>query len=221
MVKKNHLLKESEVKRYAHMKYKIAVSGAAETSHCNKNALKAAREIGKEIVRNNGVVLTGATTGVPYWVALGAKEEGGISIGLSPAATEKAHVKTYHLPTDNFDLIIYTGFDYSGRNLLLTRSADAIIVVCGRMGTLNEFTIAFEDAKPIGILEDTGGTADMIREIVGRSHRGPGKIVYDSNPKRLLQKLLKLVKKEKLVVVKERAKNNKFKHNRSNGYGRE
>ena len=221
MVRKNHLLKESEVKRYAHMKYKIAVSGAAETDHCNKGALEAAREIGKEIVRNNGVVLTGATTGVPYWVALGAKEEGGISIGLSPAATEKAHVKTYRLPTDNFDLIIYTGFDYSGRNLLLTRSADAIIVVCGRMGTLNEFNIAFEDAKPIGILEGTGGTADMIREIVGRSHRGPGKIVYDSNPKRLLQKLLKLIRKEKLVVVKERIRNNKLKHNRSNGYGRE
>ncbi len=213
MSKKNH---------YAHMKYKIAVSGAAETGHCNREALEIARETGKEIIRQNGVLLTGATIGIPYWAARGAKEEGGISIGVSPAATEKAHVKTYHLPTDYFDLIIYTGFDYSGRNLLLTRSADAIIVICGRMGTLNEFTIAYEDAKPIGVLEGTGGTADMIREIVARSHRGPGKIVYDSNPKRLLEKLLKLVKKEKVVLIKEESKNDKNRYkNSADNYGRE
>ena len=210
------------MKYNVHMKYKVAVSGAAETGHCNRGALEMAREMGKEIVRQNGVLVTGATIGIPYWAARGAKEEGGISIGLSPAATEKAHVKTYHLPTDYFDLIIYTGFDYSGRNLLLTRSADAIIVVCGRMGTLNEFTIAFEDAKPIGVLEGTGGTADMIREIVERSHRGPGKIVYDSDPKRLLGKLLKLVKKEKVVLIKEESKNDKNRHkSRADDYGRE
>ena len=221
MVKKEHLLKEAEVKRYAHMKYKFAVSGAAETGHCSKSALEAAKEMGREIVRHNGVILTGATTGVPYFAARGAKEEGGISIGLSPATTERAHVKTYHLPVDYFDLIIYTGFGYSGRNLLLTRSADAVILICGRMGTFNEFTIAFEDNKPIGVLEGTGGTADMIRNIVAKSHRGPGKIVYDSNPKHLLEKLLKLVKKEKVVIVKEKLKNNGIKYNKINDYGRE
>lgn len=221
MATKKHILKETVTEHYSHMKYKIAVSGAAETEHCSPGALELAREIGKEIVRHNGVLLTGATTGVPYFAAQGAKEENGISIGLSPASTEKAHVKTYHLPTDYFDLIIYTGFDYSGRNLLLTRSADAIIVICGRMGTLNEFTIAFEDRKPIGVLIGTGGASDMIKEIVKKSHRGPGKIVYDSDPKTLLLKLLKLVKKEKVVLVKEKLKNNNSNHAKSNGYGRE
>lgn len=202
------------------MKYKICVSGAAETGHCSQGALESAMQMGREIVAHNGVVLTGATIGIPYWAARGAKEAGGISIGLSPAATEKSHVRTYHLPTDYFDLIIYTGFDYSGRNLLLTRSADAVILVCGRIGTLNEFTIAFEDNKPIGILEGTGGTADMIKEIVGKSHRGPGKIVYDSDPKRLLEKLLKLIKKEKVVIIKEKLKNGTG-NGRSNSYDRE
>ncbi|MBI4919732.1 LOG family protein [Candidatus Azambacteria bacterium] len=220
MTKKNHYLKDLEIGRHIHMKYKIAVSGAAETGHCGKGALEMAMEMGKEVVRQKGVLMTGATIGIPYWAARGAKEEGGISIGLSPAATERAHVKTYRLPTDYFDLIIYTGFDYSGRNLLLTRSADAVIVICGRMGTLNEFTIAFEDNKPIGVLEGTGGTADMIREIVGKTHRGPGKIVYDSDPKRLLEKLLKLVKKEKVILIKE-AKTSGTKHSKSAGYGRE
>ncbi len=202
------------------MKYKIAVSGAAETGHCVRDASEKAMAMGREIVNQNGVLISGATVGIPHWAARGAKEAGGISIGLSPAATEKAHVRTYRLPTDYFDLIIYTGFDYSGRNLLMTRAADAVIVICGRMGTLNEFTIAFEDGKPVGVLEGTGGTADAIRRIVATSHRGPGKIVYDSDPKRLLKKLLQLVKKEKIVLIKE-SKNGISEKNKSTEYGRE
>lgn len=180
------------------MKYKICVSGAAKTGHCQKNALDKAKELGREIVRQNGILVTGATSGIPYWAAIGAKEEGGIVFGLSPAASRVAHIKTYHLPTDYHDVVIYTGFEYAGRNLILTRSSDAIIVVCGRIGTLNEFTIAFEDNKPIGVLIGTGGTADMIKDIVQKSYRGEGRIAYDSNPKKLISKVIKLIEKEKI-----------------------
>ncbi len=186
----------------SYLKYKICVSGAAETSHCASNTLELAKEVGREIIKQNGVLVTGATTGTPYWAAIGAKKEGGIVIGLSPAASEKSHVKKYRLPTDFHDLIVYTGFNYSGRNLLLTRSSDAVIIVCGRMGTLNEFTIAFEDDKPIGVLTKSGGTADMVKEIVDNSHRGPGKIVYQSNPKKLVEELIKLIDKEKEIKIK-------------------
>jgi len=179
-------------------KYKICVSGASETGHCAKDAPEKAKEIGSEIVRHGGVLVTGATHGIPYWAAIGAKEEGGISIGLSPAASEAAHKKVYHLPTDYFDVIIYTGFEYSGRNLLLTRAADAVIVLCGRMGTLNEFTIAFEEQKPIGVLQGTGGTADLIRDLVRRLHKGSGKIVYDTNPHRLVKKIFKMLQGAKV-----------------------
>ena len=185
----------------SYLKYKICVSGAAATGHCAENTLKKSKEIGREIIRHNGVLVTGATTGTPYWAAIGAKEEGGIVIGLSPAASEKAHVKKYRLPTDYHDLIIYTGFEYAGRNLLLTRASDAVIIICGRMGTLNEFTIAFEDNKPIGILIETGGTAAMVKNIVANAHRGPGKIVYDASPKKLIERLLKLVDKEKEIKI--------------------
>jgi hypothetical protein len=186
-----------ETKQY--LKYKICVSGAADTSNCPENALEMAEKLGQEIIWHNGIVVTGATTGMPYWAAKGAKMAGGISIGLSPAASEIAHIKKYRLPVDYFDVIIYTGFNYAGRNLLLTRAADAIIVTCGRMGTLNEFTIAFEDDKPIGILDLEGndGTTDMIRDIIKAARRGPGKIVYDSDPKKLVEKLIPLIDKER------------------------
>lgn len=188
----NHL-GETLAEHEAHMRYKICVSGAAETDVCAKNALELAREVGREIVHQNGILVTGATTGIPYWAAIGAKEAGGLSIGLSPAATEREHVRTYRLPTNYFDLIIYTGFNYSGRNLLLTRSSDAVILICGRMGSLNEFTIAFEDKKPIGVLVGSGGMADMVHEIVERAHRGPGRIVYESSPRELVAKVIKLI----------------------------
>jgi len=181
--------------------YKICVSGAAETKHCKKCALDKAKEVGREVIRQKGVLVTGATSGIPYWAAIGAKEEKGFSIGISPAATEKEHIKKYRLPTDYFDVIVYTGFNYSGRNLLLTRSADAVIIICGRTGTLNEFTIAFEDQKPIGVLEGTGGTADEIKTLVKRLHKGSGKIVFDKNPKRLVEKLIDLIKKEKEIKI--------------------
>lgn len=178
-------------------KYKICVSGAAETGHCGDEALELAKELGREIVRQGAVLVTGATTGIPYWAAIGAKEEGGISIGVSPAVSYKEHVNKYHLPTDYFDLIIYTGFNYSGRNLLLTRSSDAVVFCCGRMGTLNEFTIAFEDEKPIGVLRGSGGTADIIEELVPQMHRGTGKIVYEIEAKTLIEKVIELIAKEK------------------------
>ncbi len=194
------------------MKYKFVVSGAAETEHCPAGIEDTAVAIGKEIIKQGGILITGATSGVPYWAAKGAKEAGGISIGISPAASMIAHVKSYKLPIDQFDFIIYTGFDYAGRNLLLTRSADAVITVCGRIGTLNEFTIAFEDNKPIGVLEGSGGMADEIKHIIDIGHRGPGKIVYDSDPKKLVEKLIVLIKKEY---------ENPKKHNQSeDGFGK-
>ncbi|KKU14981.1 hypothetical protein A3A20_00525 [Candidatus Wolfebacteria bacterium RIFCSPLOWO2_01_FULL_45_19] len=178
--------------------YKICVSGAAETGHCAKDAYKQAIEVGREIAKRGMILVTGATTGIPYWSAKGAKEEGGIVIGISPAVSREAHVKTFHLPLDYHDVIIYTGFDYSGRNLLLTRASDAIISICGRMGTLNEFTIAFEDNKPIGVLEGSGGMADMLRNIIANAYRGYGKVVFSSEPKQLLDSVIKMVEKEQV-----------------------
>jgi len=186
---------------HLHLKIKLAISGAAETSHCSPNALDMTKELGGEVIRQGAVLVTGATTGAPYWAAIGAKEAGGFVIGISPASSELEHVKKYRLPLDYHDIIVYTGFGYAGRNLLLTRSADAVMITCGRMGTLNEFTIAFEDQKPIGVLTGTGGTADEVREIVARAHRGEGKIIYEADPRTLIRKLIELIEKEKVNTV--------------------
>ena len=188
--------------RHPHLKIKICVSGAAETGHCGIDALEIGKEVGKEIVRQGAILVTGATTGFPMWAAMGAKEEEGISIGISPAQTELEHVEKYKLPLEYMDLIMYTGSGYSGRNLQLTRTSDAVIVGCGRIGTLNEFTIAFEDDKPIGILEGNWTTDELIKKILDESYRGYGKVVFEKDPKKLVEKIIALVNKEKVQTIK-------------------
>lgn len=183
---------------HGHARIKIAVSGAADTAHCGEEALDKAKEVGRAIARNGAVLVSGATTGFPLWASIGMKEEGGISIGLSPAASEREHVEAYRLPIDYMDLLIYTGFGYAGRDLLLTRSADAIIIGCGRVGTIHEFTVAFEDSKPIGILEGGWTTDDTIKDIIARSNRTREKVLFESDPKVLVEKLIALVKKDKV-----------------------
>jgi uncharacterized protein (TIGR00725 family) len=177
--------------------FKICVSGAADTGHCGINAFDKAKTIGHEIVRQGGVIVTGATTGFPLWSAIGAKEAGGFSIGFSPASSEKEHVEVYQLPTDYMDIVIYTGFGYPGRDLILTRSSDAVLFGCGRIGTIHEFTIAFEDHKPIGILEEDWETDDIIRMIVEKGHRPNEKIIFDSDPKALVERVMEMVRKDK------------------------
>lgn len=180
----------------SYLKYKICVSGAAETGHCGPDALEKAEELGRQIARHGAVLVTGATTGFPLWAAKGAKEAGGFCIGLSPADSEKEHIEKYKLPTDYLDVVIYTGFGYSGRNLLLTRSSDAVIVGCGRIGTVNEFLVAFEDNKPIGVLEGGWATDEVIKHIIKEGHRINEKIIYDPNPGSLVEKVLNLVRHE-------------------------
>jgi len=142
-------------------------------------------------------LVTGATTGVPYFAALGCKESGGFNVGFSPATSENAHLKTYKLPVEPFNVMIYTGADYVGRNVTMTKSVDGVIIICGRMGTLHEFATAFEIQKPIGVLEGSGGTADKIKIIATGPHRGVRKIIYEKDPKKLVRKLINLIKKEK------------------------
>ena len=172
--------------KHGHNQIKICISGAAETGYCGIDALDKAKELGREIARQGAVLVTGATTGFPFWAAMGAKEAGGISIGFSPAASEREHAEVFKLPLDYLDLIIYTGFGYSGRDLLLTRSVDAVICGCGRIGTIHEFTIAFEDGKPIGIFEGSWEMDKELKEIIAKSHRPNKKIVYNPDPKKLV-----------------------------------
>jgi len=183
--------------QHGHGKIKICVSGAAETGHCGIGAYEIGKELGREIVRQGAIITTGATIGMPLFAAVGAKEEGGFSIGFSPAASEREHLETYKLPLDYMDVVVYTGFGFPGRDLLLTRSSDAVVLGCGRVGTIHEFTIAYEDKKPIGVLEGEWQTDEILRHIIKESNRPMENVIFDDDPKALVERLIEMVKKSK------------------------
>ena len=184
--------------KHGHNQVKICVSGSADTSNFGLDTLEIAKELGREVARQGAVLVTGATTGFPFWTAMGAKEEGGMSIGLSPASSEKEHVEVYKLPLDYMDLIIYTGFGYPGRDLLLTRSSDAVVCGPGRIGTIHEFTIAFEDYKPLGILKGPWETDEEFKYILEKGNRPNDKVIFEGDIKKMVASMIALVKKYKV-----------------------
>jgi uncharacterized protein (TIGR00725 family) len=177
---------------------KLCVSGSAEMGFLPEADYEKAKELGREIARHGATIVTGATTGFPLWAAMGAKEAEGISVGFSPAYSEREHLQGYKLPVDYMDIIVYTGFGYTGRDLLLTRSADAVLIGPGRIGTIHEFTVAYEDDKPIGILMGDWDTDEVIKNIMDKSHKINKKVIFDEDPKMLVEKVIALVKKDKV-----------------------
>ena len=171
------------------MKPKIGVIGSA-AGDITEELKEKAREIGIEIARYGCILLTGATTGLSYEAVKGAKEYDGLVVGISPASNLREHVESYKLPTEHFDVIIFTGFGYKGRNVVTIRSSDGVIAISGRIGTLNELTIAYDEGKVIGVLKGSGGVCDSFEEIVKTTGKKGGVIISEEEPKTLVKKLI-------------------------------
>lgn len=179
-------------------KYKICVSGGEEGENAER-AFPLARKVGEAIVKRGHILVTGATHGVPLEAAKAVKKAGGSNIGFSPAGSGAEHQRKYHLPADAkiFDHIIFTEAGYTGRNLLMVRSSDAVIVIDGRIGTLNEFTAAFEENVIVGVLEGSGGVADEVRRILEVAKKGFRKVIFDNDPEKLVENVIEKIKEEK------------------------
>ena len=177
------------------LRYQICVSGAARGPSVEL-AKKLSAQVANEIVARNHLVITGATRGLPFYAAQAAKRarpDDITSIGFSPAASRLAHIKKYRLPADVYDTILYTGFEYTGRNLLMVRSADAVVMVGGRIGTLNELTIAIEERKPIGVLLGSGGMTEEVEWVLKAAKRQRTGLIFSHDPKELVDNLLEVV----------------------------
>jgi uncharacterized protein (TIGR00725 family) len=171
------------------MKLKIGVMGSAED---RTDIIDKGVTLGRAIAARDAIILTGATTGVINIVGRAARDAGATHIGISPAHNADEHVERYALPLDACDTIIYTGFGLKGRNVVLVRSCDIVIFIAGSTGSLNEFTIAYDEGKFIGALTGTGGVADEIERLTQVfSKRTKSQIFYDDDPVRLIEKCLR------------------------------
>ena len=170
------------------MKIKIGIMGSAEEM---PDVQEKAEALARAIAARDAILLTGATTGLVYVAGKATRAAGATHIGISPAHNAEEHEERYTLPLDACDAIIYTGFGLKGRNVVLVRSCDVVIFISGSIGSLNEFTIAYDEGKVIGCLTGTGGVADEIKQLTETfSKKTKSQIVHDEDPVRLIDKCL-------------------------------
>lgn len=154
------------------------------------NIEKKAFLIGELIAKEGAILITGATTGLPFAGARGATRAGGEVVGFSPAINAKEH-KNSGLPTTDHDILIYTGLTSKGRNLLNVRGSHALVFVGGSMGALNEFTIAYDEQKIIGVLVGSGGFCNHMQDWMQVLAKPGNRAVlhYESDPEKLMSQV--------------------------------
>jgi len=178
------------------MKLKIGVMGSA-SSRSSVRYTDIAYRLGRAIARNDCITVTGACPGLPLAAANGAKDAGGLVVGISPALSIWEHRNKYHSPTEHHDILIFTGSGLMGREVVNIRSSDIVIVIGGRSGTLGEFSIAYDEGKLIGALLGANGITSEISNLVKLIRKRTGsKIIYDSDPEKLVHTLLRYYAKK-------------------------
>ncbi|MFQ5552446.1 MAG: TIGR00725 family protein [Thermoplasmata archaeon] len=144
----------------------IGVLGGQEPA---EEFLAMAEEVGYRIAQEGAAVICGGLSGVMEAACKGAKRGNGLTIGVLPTIRKgdaNPHV----------DIVIASGMS-TARNVIIVRSADALIAIDGSYGTLSEIAHAFEQRKPVvalgswemgnlGIPADLYRTAEDPREAV-------------------------------------------------------
>lgn len=172
------------------MRLTVGVMGSA-SGEFTSAARELSYALGRTVAERGFTLITGACPGLPYECARGARSQGGLSVGISPALSLDEHVHKYLSPSDVFDVLIYTGSGLMGREVTNIRSSDMVVIVGGRSGTLGEFAIAYDEGKLIGVLEGTGGITGHLPEIVRSfADKDTGaRLLYDADPAQLIARL--------------------------------
>jgi uncharacterized protein (TIGR00725 family) len=100
-----------------------------------------AMAVGKEAARRGWVVTTGGLGGVMEAAARGAREAGGLTLGILPGG-DRREANPY------IDVAVATNVHH-GRNAIIAQTADALIAVDGEYGTLSEVALGLKLGKPV------------------------------------------------------------------------
>jgi uncharacterized protein (TIGR00725 family) len=116
----------------------VAVIGSA---NCDEEVAAQARQVGREIARQGAVLVCGGRGGVMEAACEGAKEAGGLTIGILPGRDRREANRFVDVP-------IATGLG-DARNAIVVGTADAVIALSGGYGTLSEIGLALKMGKPV------------------------------------------------------------------------
>lgn len=130
----------------------IAVFGG---SVCTPQEYSHAVKVGELIAINHGILICGGLFGIMEAACKGAKEKGGVTIGILPGDDTAAANEYVQIP-------IATGMGI-GRNIIIARSARACIAIAGKYGTLSEISYALQLEKPVITLNSWDQIPGIIR----------------------------------------------------------
>ena len=118
----------------------------------NEITNKIAYEVGTEIAKTGAILICGGLGGVMEYACKGAKEHGGLTVGIIPQ-------EEVHFANKFCDVVIATGIGYA-RDFVVATSADGIIAVGGGVGTLIELCVGYMLKKILVTIPNSGGTAE-------------------------------------------------------------
>jgi hypothetical protein len=104
-----------------------------------------AREVGYGIARRGGILVCGGGSGVMEGAAKGAKDAGGVTLGILPGDKDSS-ANVY------VDIPIVTGLG-NARNIINVLTSQAIVAIHGAYGTLSEIALALKCGTPVIGLE--------------------------------------------------------------------
>lgn len=116
----------------------IAVIGGHQ---CSAYELEQAEAVGRELARRGVILICGGLGGIMEAACKGARAEGGIAVGILPGSNR-------HMANPYVSIPIVTGLGYA-RNVLVVKSAQAIIAIDGSYGTLSEIAHALQSGIPV------------------------------------------------------------------------
>ena len=140
-----------------------AIIGVIGAGSCSDETEALAREVGGEIARRGGVLICGGLGGVMQAAARGAKEHGGLTVGILPGH-DVTEANAF------IDIPIATNMGQA-RNAIIVQTAKALVAVAGGYGTLSEMALALKIGKTVVALRpqfDIDGVrlVDTAREAV-------------------------------------------------------
>lgn len=124
------------------MSFYIAVVGGTQD---DPETARLAEAVGREIAARGGVLICGGGAGVMQAASRGAREHGGVVLGILPGG-DRSGGNPY------LSLAVATGLG-DARNAIIARTVDAMIAVGGGYGTLSEIALALKMDKPVVALQ--------------------------------------------------------------------
>jgi hypothetical protein len=103
--------------------------------------LAVAEDVGKRLAEEGFTVMTGGLTGVMEAASKGAAKAGGLTLAILPG-DDRASANKY------VTISVATGMGIA-RNVIIAKTADALIAVGGQYGTLSEIAHALQLGKPV------------------------------------------------------------------------